>query len=146
VPVPPRPPAVPENGAGTGAEHATRTTGEIRGSEHTFEPKTLFQRSIGVSSSSIDDETVVADSLANRFFRLNSSASFIWKNIGAGTAFPTITAAFQREYNVDEATAIEVVGLFITDLVEAGLVVFSTSAEGEVLHVTNEKDTVQRSQ
>lgn len=119
---------------------------EVRGTEHIFERKTVFQRSIGVSSSSIDDETVVVDSLANRFFRLNSSASFVWINIGAETAFPKITEAFQHEYNVDEATAMEAVGLFITDLIEAGLVVFSTSAEGEVFHVTNEKDTVKRSQ
>lgn len=147
-PTPPSPP-VPESEVRSG--HTVDTTQTVGGApgtalEQIFGPTTVFQVSIGVSSSLIEGETVVVDSLAYRFFRLNSSGSFIWKNIGLQLAFAKIAAEFQREYKLNEATALEIVTLFIADLVAAGLVVSSTSAEGDIVRMTNEDNKIRRSQ
>jgi hypothetical protein len=136
----PSPPGSPGLGHERGADTPQTPSPPVQGNrgaysvqEQKFEPATIIQVRVGVSSSSLDDETIVADGLSNRFFRLNKTGSFIWNQIATEARFVDLWKCLREEYGLEDIAAGEALSLFLADLIDAGLVVASTRPGGEVV-------------
>lgn len=68
---------------------------------------TSIRRADSVLVREIDGEVVILDTQSGRIHQLNRTASFIWRMCDEATTPQDIAAALAREFDVDEATALE---------------------------------------
>jgi hypothetical protein len=99
-----------------------------------FRPTTIFQVQLGVMFSETEEETIIADLLSNRYFRVNATGAYIWRKAKTETkTFSDVVENLSEEYKLDPKVAEEVVQGFLEDVVEAGLLVSSGDRE-QVTH------------
>ena len=106
---------VPQGTTGTKARHPE------------FKSDTIFQVLLGVTTSELDDETVVADPLRHKYFRLNSTGSVLWRLARRGDQLSAIIVQFAQQFELDPKRAEEIVADFLGDLVDKGVLLSSSN-------------------
>ncbi|HOS92051.1 MAG TPA: PqqD family peptide modification chaperone [Armatimonadota bacterium] len=71
----------------------------------------------------LDDEAVLLDMEAKRYFGLNDTGLVVWRTVAQGGTPGDAASALVREFEVTEAEALESTLDLCGDLVEAGLLV-----------------------
>lgn len=99
-----------------------------------FSSDCIFQIQHGVSDIEIDDELIVGDLLRNRYFRMNSSAAFIWKSLGTHQSFGQLVDLISSNHGLERSKAEEFAADYLREAV--ALNILTTSA--------NEKHKWQR--
>jgi hypothetical protein len=124
-PRPRKPPKPPKPANPPVREDETTVAGKSE-AKLSFMADTKFEARIGVESAETDDETLIADTLAQRYFRTNKSGAFLWRLAGAGATLASIVAALAEAYELDERQAAEEAERFLATLVQIGVLTHST--------------------
>jgi hypothetical protein len=75
-----------------------------------------------LSTRTIDGEVVILDKRNGQIHQLNSTASFVWSRLAAGTTLATIASEMVREFEVDIEIARADVDRVLADFVRLELV------------------------
>ncbi|MGH7119991.1 MAG: PqqD family protein [Acetobacteraceae bacterium] len=94
----------------------------------TVKPDTSFQIQIGISTITIDGETVIHDHLRNANYRLNASGTFIWSRITPQITFTDLLAGIRAMHDVVPEATDRMVAEFLTELINLGVLSASTPA------------------
>lgn len=70
----------------------------------------------------VDDEIIVLDSRASRYYRLNGSGALLWTMLDDGASRADMVSKLLRTYSIDEDVATNDVDTFIADLERQKLV------------------------
>ena len=89
--------------------------------------ETIFQGRLGVDSTETDNETIVGDLLSNRYFRVNSTGSFLWRIARSEGSLAQIVSAFSEEYHIDKDLSHREVKEFLVAMVRAGLLTHTSA-------------------
>jgi hypothetical protein len=82
----------------------------------------LLLPGLAVQVLPVDDELVVFDPLRNKLFRLNGTATFIWRSIETAPNVAKLVEQVQSHYELAGRAAWDVVQRFVTDLIDLGIV------------------------
>ena len=88
-------------------------------------PQSTFQITIGIKSTEIDDEFVLADLLSDKSFRLNTTGSFVWSLILRDASLGEIENVFSNEYDLSSDEAHEHILRLVKSLMHSGLIALS---------------------
>ena len=70
----------------------------------------------------VDDEIIVLDSRASRYYRLNGSGALLWTMLDDGASRADMVSKLLRTYSIDEDVATNDVDTFMADLERQKLV------------------------
>lgn len=82
-----------------------------------------FEGLIGLSAVSVDDELVLTDYLADRYYRLNRTGAGLWKSIVAGRPLKDVAQEVRRIYRLSPEKSTQVVLDFARELSVNGLII-----------------------
>ena len=114
------------NAPDKGSEHRTSVPDQQEWNSETAKVVTLdstFEGLIGLSAVSVDDELVLIDYLADRYYRLNGTGAILWKTIIAGRPLKDVAQEVQRIYRLSSEKSTQVVLDFARELSVSGLIV-----------------------
>ncbi|MGH8142346.1 MAG: PqqD family protein [Steroidobacteraceae bacterium] len=94
----------------------------------TVKPDTICQVQIGISTITIDGETVIHDHLRNANYRLNASGTFIWSRITPQITFADLLASIRATHDVVPEATDRMVAEFLAGLINLGVLSASTPA------------------
>ena len=79
-------------------------------------------RADGLAWENVDDEIIVLDSRASRYYRLNGSGALLWTMLDDGASRADMVSKLLHTYSIDEDVATNDVDTFIADLERQKLV------------------------
>jgi len=78
-----------------------------------------------VMVQSVDDETLLFDSATELFFALNDTGAMFWESMSEHTNLDRVYEELLEVYDVAPEQLEEDLGIFVGNLIDQGLVVFS---------------------
>jgi len=118
-----------ESSTPTNPSSSEYSSQEIRTSGIKLTPQTVIEASLGLKGIDVDDEIILVDLLADYYFRLNSTATFIWQLVLQTITLEEISQQLSQKFHLPSDKASEVVSGFVDELIKKGLVVPSTVTE-----------------
>ena len=86
-----------------------------------------------IIAADLADESVLLDMRSKKYFRLNRTASMIWRAIGDGATPAEMLDAICERFDIDRDAARAELQTVCDDLLERGLIRHSASASGSEL-------------
>lgn len=120
IPEPPLPPVPPGSGIGHDVTVQEWT------SDRPPPPvtiKTTFVALMGLRETEMNEELVLIDPVADRYFSLNRTGAFIWRMVVNGEPLAKVIDKLVSAYSLDEEVGVRVVLHFAQQLVNARLIV-----------------------
>jgi hypothetical protein len=83
-----------------------------------------------IIAADLVDESVLLDMRSKKYFRLNRTASMIWRAIGDGATLAGILDAICERFDIDRDAAHAELQTVCNDLLERGLITYSALTSG----------------
>jgi hypothetical protein len=103
------------------AQGGNTTAMEARDVE--FTSQSTFAAVPGVKSIEVDADTVLVDVLKDKYVRLNSTGTFIWRLLIEGRPFGEISGQVAQHFDIDSNRASEETSAFLKGLINSGMAV-----------------------